>query len=264
MGTITEITADIIENAEPLVNLALDSIPLGATGGQANPPAISDFVGRFNSLAVKTAKSTIEMCKVVYDAKIALKGGFAKFCEAIGRKEEDSTIRKYLAIGEAYPRFIDYADRMPNSWTSIYLITQIPSDKFNELVSQNRSLSNLTGPAIKNLIDGGSATKPESNPKSASALIFFKKEPTVPQWNYFKSVLAEVVDRCKDLELYSTTTPRYKRLIKDLKKQNREQAKAMRKMQRNAQKRLDERDIVYRPDLFDYGGSFDNEKGDFV
>ena len=71
------------------------------------------FVQDFHNCAKKTAKATLEMCKVVYDAKYSLtKDNFDSFCREIGQKSSDSTIRKYLAIGEKYDDFINYADRL--------------------------------------------------------------------------------------------------------------------------------------------------------
>ena len=55
----------------------------------------------FNSWSKKTAQSTLEMCRVVYEAKKELGSqDFLKFCNEIGRKGEDATVRKYLKIGE--------------------------------------------------------------------------------------------------------------------------------------------------------------------
>ncbi len=115
---------------------------------------IERFVGQYQQFAVKTAQSTLEMCRVVFEAKRELKkDDFVQFCSNIAHKPEDSTIRKYLAIGEKYEEFINCAQLLPNSWTSIYLITQIPADMFNVLVATNSDMSNLTGKEIQKLID---------------------------------------------------------------------------------------------------------------
>lgn len=77
------------------------------------------FVQDFHGFAVKTAQSTVEMCRVVYEAKTSLtKDEYLAFLNDIGHKSETSTIRKYLAIGEKYDKLIQYAVLLPNSWTS--------------------------------------------------------------------------------------------------------------------------------------------------
>ena len=112
------------------------------------------FVSQYSHFAVKTAQSTVEMCRVVHEAKVnLLKDEFLAFCADIGHKSEDSTIRKYLAIGERYDKLIQYTNLLPSSWTSIYEITQIPSDVFDALVSTGSSMANLKGAQIKLLKD---------------------------------------------------------------------------------------------------------------
>lgn len=111
------------------------------------------FYSQYSLFAIKTAQSTVEMFRVVFEAKEELsRDEFSEFCTDIGHKGEDSTIRKYLAIGAAYERLIQYADKLPNSWTSIYTITQIPSDTFNALAQVGESFAKLSGNQIKALV----------------------------------------------------------------------------------------------------------------
>ena len=110
------------------------------------------FYSEYSKFAVKTAQSTVEMCRVVYEAKKSLdKSEYASFLQDIGRKTEDSTIRKYLAIGERYDDLIAYTNLLPSSWTSIYEITQLPAESFMAMVTLGESMANLTGAQIKRL-----------------------------------------------------------------------------------------------------------------
>ena len=118
------------------------------------------FFSQYSLSAIKTAQSTVEMCRVVFEAKEQLpRDEFSNFCTDIGQKGEDSTIRKYLAIGAAYERLIQYADKLPTSWTSIYTITQIPSDTFNALAQVGESFAKLSGNQIKALVEINSDSK---------------------------------------------------------------------------------------------------------
>jgi hypothetical protein len=122
--------------------------------------AREQLVSDYSLFAVKTAQSTVEMCRVVFEAKEELsREEFSEFCTDIGHKGEDSTIRKYIAIGAAYERLIQYADKLPNSWTSIYTITQIPSDTFNALAQVGESFAKLSGNQIKALVEINSDSK---------------------------------------------------------------------------------------------------------
>ena len=117
------------------------------------------FYSQYSLFAIETAQSTVEMCRVVFEAKEQLsKEEFSNFCTDIGHKRSDSTIRKYLAIGAAYELLIQYVDKLPSKWTSIYTILQIPSETFNALIQVGESFANLTGDQIKALSRGATST----------------------------------------------------------------------------------------------------------
>jgi hypothetical protein len=121
--------------------------------------AREQLVSDYSLFAVKTAQSTVEMCRVVFEAKEQLsKDEFSNFCTDIGRKRTDPTIRKYLAIGAAYERLIQYADKLPNAWTSIYTILQIPTETFIALAEVGESFAKLSGKQIKALLRDATPT----------------------------------------------------------------------------------------------------------
>ena len=142
------------------------------------------FFSQYSLFAIKTAQSTVEMCRVVFEAKDELsREEFSEFCTDIGHKGEDSTIRKYLAIGAAYDRLIQYADKLPNSWTSIYTITQIPSETFNSLAQVGESFAKLSGNQIKALVEINSVSKKSPSTDATSSAkttveVFSSETPT--------------------------------------------------------------------------------------
>ena len=132
----------------------------------------------YSNFAVKTAQSTVEMCRVVYEAKNSLtKDDYLVFLSDIGHKSETSTIRKYLAIGEQYDKLIQYTELLPNSWTSIYTITQLSSETFDALAMTDTDMSVMSGKQIKSLIEmkkpstsASSITSATSQTKSSNSL----------------------------------------------------------------------------------------------
>ena len=123
------------------------------------------FFSEYSKFAVKTAQSTVEMCRVIFEAKKSLeKSEYIRLLNDVGHKSEDSTIRKYLAIGERYDDLIACTNLLPSSWTSIYQITQIPAESFMAMVATGNSMANLTGAQIKILVD---ISKPKSSTDSA-------------------------------------------------------------------------------------------------
>ncbi|OZA09783.1 MAG: hypothetical protein B7Y05_17845, partial [Polynucleobacter sp. 24-46-87] len=78
------------------------------------PKERKEYVTAFKAGVEKTARSTLEMCRVVYEAEQSLdKFQFKTFCDEVGLKDYSSTVRKFSAIGRVYPRFIQYVDQLP-------------------------------------------------------------------------------------------------------------------------------------------------------
>lgn len=127
-----------------------------ATADETNlvPKQRSEYVTAFKLGAEKTARATLEMCRVVYEAKQCLDNfQFGDFCKEVGFKDYSSAVRKMVTIGKLYPRFIQYADQLPSSWTNIYLITQIPADVFEECIQKKFPLIKLTGAKLTELVN---------------------------------------------------------------------------------------------------------------
>lgn len=160
------------------------------------------FYSQYSLFAIKTAQSTVEMCRVVFEAKEELsREEFSEFCTDIGHKGEDSTIRKYLAIGAAYERLIQYSDKLPNSWTSIYTITQIPSETFNSLAQIGESFAKLSGNQIKALVDINSDSKNAPSTDTTSTA-----ETTTEVPSSAASTTSSTEDAQKSLESNSETS----------------------------------------------------------
>lgn len=111
------------------------------------------YVTAFKRGVEKTARATLEMCRVVYEASRALDSyQFQNFCKEIGYSDGSSTVRKFIAIGKVYPRFIQYADQLPSGWTAIYQITQIPADHFEHMLKNGKRLDELKGKHLQSLL----------------------------------------------------------------------------------------------------------------
>ena len=68
------------------------------------------------------------MGRVVFRAKQNLGSEFAKFCEGIRFEEKSSAIRKLEQIGRKADFLEKYADCLPNTWTTVYRLTQLNED----------------------------------------------------------------------------------------------------------------------------------------
>jgi hypothetical protein len=168
------------------------------------PKERKEYVAAFKAGVEKTARSTLEMCRVVYEAEQSLdKFQFKTFCEEVGLKDYSSTVRKFSAIGRVYPRFIQYVDQLPASWTNIYLITQIPADAFEECIQKGYSLNKLTGTKLDELVkstkDINKIEEPLSFDSKNSGYVFakllFTKKPDDTDWRAMEKALSEISAR---------------------------------------------------------------------
>jgi hypothetical protein len=73
------------------------------------------------------------------------------FCFSVGLKRDGSTFRKFEQIGKHSEIFWKYVDKLPDSYTVLYEITTLDSDKFEELMSNNQITSYVTLKDIKEL-----------------------------------------------------------------------------------------------------------------
>lgn len=152
------------------------------------------FYSEYSKFAVKTAQSTVEMCRVVYEAKKTLdKSEYESFLKDVGRTTEDSTIRKYLAIGERYDDLITHTNLLPASWTSIYEITQLPAESFMAMVAMGESMANLTGAQLKLLRGVGVSDKSVDSPV-----------PTLPSTNVKRSASVDTTESEQSVDSGST------------------------------------------------------------
>ena len=206
-----------------------------------------EYVADFQSKAEKTARATLEMCRVVYEASKTLENQeFKEFCDEIGFKDYSSTIRKYAAIGKVYKRFITYAELLPSSWTNLYLITQMPADDFNKCIDQGYPLSKLTGSQLDILVK-----RTRDNTRLASPLTYDKKQSSyvcgkimftrTPDYEDVRNMLKALNEVQARLPLKFSIVGELQRMLDEQKNVRYERAKKYDKY------------IDLKPDLWDLG-----------
>lgn len=162
------------------------------------------YVAEFKRGVERTARATLEMCRVVYEASRALDTyQFQNFCKDIGYRDSSSTVRKFTAIGKVYPRFIEYADQLPSGWTAIYQITQIPADDFEAYLKHGKRLDELKGKRLaeltKKTLDTSDITKPLPYDDDAGGHAFAKvvstKKLDEKDWRAIEKAMNEMAAR---------------------------------------------------------------------
>lgn len=257
LGVPVTITAETSVASKPAVPPAAKAQPdftprLSVERAQTDDQPITaktraEYVTAFKIGVEQTARATLEMCRVVYEANKTLDGyEFANFCREIGLKDWSSTVRKFIAIGKVYPRFIQYADQLPASWTNIYLITQIPADAFNQCLEQNYPLKELKGRDLAELLDSTkdisdiNASLPfdKKNGGYVFARVMFTKLIDDVDWRAMRKAFAEVEAR---LPIKILVQPEAIKIVEQRKHKRYEATKQHHK------------NIELKPDLWDFG-----------
>ena len=206
-----------------------------------------EYVAEFNVNLKKTAEATLLMCRTVFEAsKMLAEHEFNEFCKQIGYKDTSSTIRKFMTIGKVYPRLIKYAQDLPVGWTSIYALTQIAADDFEEMVSHGFAFKNIKGKDLKIML---SRTKDINKTATMFKLhkkwltynaghICFTKVPDDRDWRLIEKAFEELSAR---LPVKFVLQKEVADLFNSRRKATYEVAK------------LEEEDVAGKPQMWDYG-----------
>jgi hypothetical protein len=224
------------------------------------PRSRDQYVALFKKTEERTARATLQMCRVVYEAQQTLeKHEFADFCAAVGYKDDSAVIRKFCAIGKLQPRLVTHAAFMPHEWTKIYTLTQLPAQFFESYVKDGTDFRGLTGKQLKALVD---ATRPECKQLSLllprdkdsskfvfAKLLFNKSFVDAYDWRAVKKALAEIESRLPiKVQFVAAAEEAYNQTIKH----------------RYTQAKNNAKDVEFKPALWDYGtdAAQDNLKAD--
>jgi hypothetical protein len=188
-------------------NQTLESV--NATDEIIMPLTYAEYVSQYRIAESRSAREILTMCRLVFEASKTLdSANFSDFCNDIGYKDYSSVIRKFIVIGKLQPRLIAHADLLPASWSSIYALTQIPAQSFENMIHMNRSFKELTVSEVNKLVketrDLNKVTdiiKPtlmtaeEKNDKilgsTVLAKVYFTKVPDDLDWHAFEKALLE-------------------------------------------------------------------------
>ena len=213
------------------------------------PRTRDEYVGLFKRTEERTARATLQMCRVVYEAQQSLEEHeFADFCTTVGYKDTSATIRKFCAIGKLQPRLVQHAGFMPHEWSKIYVLTQLPAKLFEDYVEQQQDFRGLTAKQLKALVD---ATKPEqktldtllprdkdSNNFVFARLMFDKTFVDAYDWRAVRKALAEIESRLPiKVQLTAAADAAYQQTVVHRYNEAKDNAK----------------DIEFKPALWDYG-----------
>ena len=122
-----------------------------------NLTVVNEYITYYQQYTRNTVENILKLSSLIVEMKEKEKSGeldktdMKYFCFSVGLTREGSTFRKFEQIGKHSETFWKYVDKLPDSYTVLYEITTLDSDRFEELISNNQITSYVTLKDIKEL-----------------------------------------------------------------------------------------------------------------
>jgi hypothetical protein len=106
---------------------------------------VSELANEYSVCITKTASSIIELANVVYRAKEDLsKEEYELFRIQINADEsKDSYLKKLCCIAQKASRLDSIKEKLPAAYTTLYALTKLTDDEFNQAISEDAISPNL-------------------------------------------------------------------------------------------------------------------------
>ena len=122
-----------------------------------NLTVVNEYITYYQQYTRNTVENILKLSSLIVEMKEKEKSGeldktdMNYFCFSVGLTRDGSTFRKFKQIGKHSETFWKYVDKLPDSYTVLYEITTLDSDRFEELISNNQITSYVTLKDIKEL-----------------------------------------------------------------------------------------------------------------
>ena len=122
-----------------------------------NLTVVNEYITYYQQYTRNTVENILKLSSLIVEMKEKEKSGeldktdMNYFCFSVGLTRDGSTFRKFEQIGKHSETFWKYVDKLPDSYTVLYEITTLDSDRFEELISNNQITSYVTLKDIKEL-----------------------------------------------------------------------------------------------------------------
>jgi hypothetical protein len=106
---------------------------------------VSELANEYSVCITKTASSILELANVVYRAKADLsKEEYELFRIQINADEsKDSYLKKLCCIAQKASRLDSIKEKLPAAYTTLYALTKLTDDEFNQAISEDAISPNL-------------------------------------------------------------------------------------------------------------------------
>lgn len=157
---------------------------------------ITECVNEFKGYARKTVEGTLEMSRIVIEArKLSGKKDFGEFCNLIGFEKRSSTIKKLQCIGKKYEFLKGVKYDLPSNWTTLYQVSRIDNEQILDLIQSKVIHPNMTGQEILNFHLG--MTDGVEIPQSTKQEFWFRCSLN-PESEKSLEIVRSVIEKLKD------------------------------------------------------------------
>ena len=111
----------------------------------------------------KTAAAVLDLCKVVFEASVALKNKNAlKSFKEQNKLKDKGTFSQYRTIGEHYDRLSPHASSLPSSWYTLYRIAKLDANTRDSAIANGKLHAFTTQREVRELSGAATAPRPKS------------------------------------------------------------------------------------------------------
>jgi hypothetical protein len=97
--------------------------------------AVKSLAEQYRNFAKASSEDILGLAETVYVANQELNMRYLKeFYQEVGLDPKSGTARKLKEIGEKLTRFQPYLEKLPNTWTTIYVLAKMQDHEFQRVV----------------------------------------------------------------------------------------------------------------------------------
>jgi hypothetical protein len=161
---------------EKIMNTQNTNTSIATCSIQNVSATVETYVEQFNQFSRKTAENIIGMAETIYQAKknlVKTTGNnklekYNEFLAGIRYHSKSSAVRKLLQIGEMADMLKRHSDQLPNTWTTLYTLTQLGQETLERLISEQLVIASVTAKQAQGLLEEYGDKSANDSEKSAA------------------------------------------------------------------------------------------------
>ena len=132
--------------------------------------AVKSLAEQYRKFAKASGEDILGLAETVYIANRELNLRFLEeFYQEVGLDPKGTTARKLKEIGEKLTRFQPYLEKLPNTWTTIYVLAKMDDHEFQRVADSGVLHPFVTLKAIEDVVRSKNPER-KSTPSTSSSI----------------------------------------------------------------------------------------------